>query len=68
MDNRALFTKIAMLPHELQQEVEAFIDNLQDKRRQEETPVVRKAGLGKGMIELKTDFDEPLEDFKEYVS
>lgn len=26
----------------------------------------RKIGLGKGMVEIATDFDKPLEDFKEY--
>lgn len=28
---------------------------------------LRKAGSLKGMIHMKDDFDEPLEDFKEYM-
>lgn len=31
-----------------------------------ETPV-RKAGLYKGMIHVSDDFDEPLDDFAEYM-
>jgi antitoxin (DNA-binding transcriptional repressor) of toxin-antitoxin stability system len=29
--------------------------------------VGRKAGTAKGMISMATDFDEPLEDFQEYM-
>lgn len=33
-----------------------------------ETPKrLRKAGSAKGKIEIAADFDEPLEDFKEYI-
>ncbi|WP_425342609.1 type II toxin-antitoxin system VapB family antitoxin [Lunatimonas salinarum] len=27
----------------------------------------RKPGLAKGLIRMKDDFDEPLDDFKEYM-
>lgn len=33
-----------------------------------QTPVIyRKAGSAKGLIKLSDDFDEPLDDFKEYM-
>ena len=31
------------------------------------TPLRRKAGSAKGMISMTEDFDEPLEDFREYM-
>ncbi len=34
---------------------------------QENPPSARKPGLAKGLIQMREDFDEPLEDFKEYM-
>ena len=31
------------------------------------SPARRKAGTAKGMISMTGDFDEPLEDFREYM-
>ena len=30
-------------------------------------PSVRKAGLGRGHVELKPGWDDPIDDFKDYV-
>ncbi len=35
--------------------------------REDGTPIYRRAGMMKGMIEVPDDFDEPLDAFKEYM-
>lgn len=72
MTNLSLNTRLEMLPPELKKEVEDFIDFLLEKENQKKKmnqPVKqeRTPGLAKGLIEMKSDFDEPLEDFKEYM-
>lgn len=37
------------------------------KKKQKQTKPKRKAGTLKGKIHMSADFDEPLEDFKEYM-
>ena len=37
------------------------------KKADIKTRPARKAGTLKGMIHMRDDFDEPLEDFKEYM-
>ncbi|MBF0235472.1 MAG: DUF2281 domain-containing protein [Desulfamplus sp.] len=37
------------------------------KKKQKKTKPRRKAGTLKGKIHMSDDFDEPLEDFKEYM-
>ncbi|MCA1752807.1 MAG: DUF2281 domain-containing protein, partial [Flavobacteriales bacterium] len=49
-------------------EVNDFIDFLKSKSDMSQKPMKkRKAGLAKGLIKMKDDFDEPLDDFKEYI-
>lgn len=72
MASLSLNTRLEMLPPELRKEVEDFIEFLLEKERQKsktnEPPKrERPLGLAKGLIEMKPDFDEPLEDFKEYM-
>lgn len=37
------------------------------KKRKKRAKPARKAGTLKGLIHISDDFDEPLEDFKEYM-
>lgn len=72
MTNLSLNTRLEMLPPELKKEVEDFIDFLLEKENQKQkmnqpAKKERTPGLAKGLIEMKPDFDEPLEDFKEYM-
>lgn len=67
MDNITLYSKLASLPDHLKSEVSDFIEfltlkakNIQEKRK----PVF---GSGNGMFIMKPGFDEPLDDFKEYM-
>jgi len=70
MDNVFLYSKLATLPDNMRTEVADFIDYLISKAQKDKavnplpTP---KFGSGKGMFKMNSDFDEPLEDFKEYM-
>ena len=67
MDISVLYSKLASLPENLKAEVAEFIDRLMKKTKE---PVKKKKpifGSAKGMFILKPGFDEPLNDFKEYM-
>lgn len=67
MDNITLYSKLAMLPDDLKAEVSDFVDFLAAKQRKSMDKKKPKFGNGKGMFVMKPDFDEPLDDFKEYM-
>lgn len=53
-----------------QEEVKKAVSSwaiLSTEAQQEDRKSSRKAGLAKGLIKMREDFDEPLEDFKEYM-
>lgn len=62
-----MYKKIASLPDELKKEVDDFIDFLISKKQAGKGEGTRKAGLAKGLIQMREDFDEPLEDFNDYM-
>ena len=68
MDNLLLYNKLASLPDNLKKQVADFIDFLKSKDKKG-TPKSNKPkfGSGKGMLVMMPDFDEPLDDFKEYM-
>lgn len=69
MDKLSLYAQLEMLPAELKKQVEDFIQFLLEKEKKKQTNQSgeRKLGLAKGLIEMKPGFDEPLEDFKDYM-
>lgn len=67
MDNTFLFKKLAGLPDELKSQVVDFIDSLMKKSKKTKRKNNAKRGSGKGMFVIKPGFDDPLEDFKEYM-
>ena len=67
MDHISLYTKISSLPNDIKSEVNDFIDFLLQKRKKEIENRKPKFGCAKGQIYISPDFDEPLDDFKEYV-
>jgi hypothetical protein len=71
MNLMSLYSRLQMLPENLKKEVADFVDFLLEKERLKKLPepnkVERKLGLAKGMIQMKSDFDEPLDDFNEYA-
>ena len=67
MEQIKLFTKISYLPSELKAEVNDFIDFLLSKRKKDNKKKQPRFGCAKGQIYMSPDFDEPLEDFKDYM-
>ena len=71
MDNTLLYNKLSALPESMKSEVSDFIDFLISKAKEEKTIAYKPKpifGSGKGMFKMKPDFDEPLEDFKDYMN
>lgn len=68
MSTLQLAEEIASLPANLQEEVQDFVAFLKTKVQQQQSPLQkRQFGAGKGLIIMRDDFDEPLEDFKDYM-
>ncbi len=65
MENLLLYSKLKQLPENLKSEVSDFIDFLLSKKKNQKNKNAPKFGSAKGMIIMKEDFDEPLDDFKE---
>ena len=65
MDKLLIYKKFSTLPENLKQEVIHFIDFLLNKNKNNPTPK-RKFGSAKGKIKMHKNFDDPLEDFKDY--
>ncbi len=67
MEHIELYSKINSLPNDIKSEVNDFIDFLMTKRKKK---IKRKKpifGCAKGQIYVSSDFDKPLDDFKEYM-
>ncbi len=67
-EEKLILSQIQQLPEQLKQEVLHYIEFLQAKyNAQNEKSKNRKAGSAEGKFKLAPDFDQPLEDFKEYM-
>jgi len=66
MDTAIVFTQFSSLPDDLKHEVADFIAFL-SKKNKPKVRKDRKFGAAKGMFVMSPDFDEPLEDFKDYM-
>jgi hypothetical protein len=67
VDNVNLYTKLASLPDHLKSEVADFIEFLASKEKKKLGKKRPVFGSGKDAFVLKPGFDEPLDDFKEYM-
>jgi hypothetical protein len=69
MSEVELMSKVAVLPEKLKEEVSDYVDFLIAKYVSSEgsTKKPLKFGMMKGTFKMSPDFDEPLEDFKEYM-
>ncbi|MBX2899200.1 MAG: DUF2281 domain-containing protein [Cyclobacteriaceae bacterium] len=65
VENSTLESKLAKLPKEKLEEVNDFVDFL--LKKVESNKKKPQFGSGKGMFVISPDFDEPLEDFKDYM-
>lgn len=72
MDNTLLYKKLSSLPDDLKKEVLNFIEFLSAKKAKNKQSDNKKNkpvfGSGKGLFKMKSDFDSPLDDFKEYTN
>lgn len=67
MSDVQLYTKLSNLPSSLKSEVADFIDFLVYKSKaKEKKEKPRVAGKAKGLIVMKSDFDDPIPGFEDY--
>jgi uncharacterized protein DUF2281 len=67
MTDIQLYSQITSLPADLKKEVSDFVEFLKQKTKAKTILKKRQLGAAKGMIKMSPDFDEPLEDFKDYM-
>ncbi|MDQ6762881.1 MAG: DUF2281 domain-containing protein [Bacteroidota bacterium] len=67
MTDLQLYSELSSLPTDLKKEVQDFIEFLKTKAKKQNFKKQRKFGAAKGFFKLRADFDEPLEDFKDYM-
>ena len=69
MSDLTYLDKVKLMPPDYQQEVKNFIDYVWEKKLglSSEKQSSRNSGLLKGKMWMSADFDEPLEDFKDYM-
>ncbi|OFX19161.1 MAG: hypothetical protein A2033_02045 [Bacteroidetes bacterium GWA2_31_9] len=67
MENTYISGKLSYLPDSLKSEVNDFIEFLLSKRKIKIKKKQPKYGCAKGQIYISPDFDEPLDDFKDYM-
>ncbi len=67
MTDTTLKLEINSLPKEMRAEVADFVAFLKTKSKSKPNLKAREFGFAKGKIKLSPDFDEPLEDFNQYM-
>ena len=67
MTDLRFYTELSTLPTHLKKEVQDFIEFLKTKEKNQNPIKQRQFGAAKGFFTVHDDFDEPLEDFKDYM-
>ena len=67
MTDIAIYTKLHLLSPSLKKEVNDFVDFLIQKQQDPQKPKRPQFGCAKGRFQMSADFDEPLDDLKEYM-
>lgn len=67
MTDIQIYYKLYFLKPSLKKEVSHFIDYLLSKQKNEKKLKKPQFGCAKGRFKMAPDFDDPLEDFKEYM-
>lgn len=67
MTDTSLYTKISTLPQPIQKEVIDYMEFLIQKHKHQSIKIHPKAGCMQGVFKMSTDFNEPIDDFKEYM-
>ncbi|MGN6605164.1 MAG: type II toxin-antitoxin system VapB family antitoxin, partial [Ginsengibacter sp.] len=66
MNDTQLLSQISSLPDSIKREVLDFVEFLKQKSQKKSKAKERVFGYAKGYFKLSDNFDEPLEDFKDY--
>ncbi len=68
MINVELYIKLSELPLHLKIEVSDFIDFIKNKSLKDSSKAKKRiAGQAKGMISMKDNFDDPINEFNDYM-
>ena len=67
MTDTTLKLEINSLPKEMRAEVADFVEFLKTKSKSKTKLKAREFGFAKGKIKLSPDFDEPLDEFNQYM-
>jgi hypothetical protein len=67
MTDIQLYSQISSLSSELKKQVSDFVSSLKKKSDTDKKIKERHFGYAKGFFKMADDFDEPPEDFKEYM-
>ena len=67
MTNTALKLEINSLPKALRDEVADFVAFLKKKSKPKSKLKSREFGFAKGKVKISSDFDKPLDEFKNYM-
>ena len=69
MSDLNLYIKLSMLPNSLKAEISDYMEYLMSRKlkKKNNRDMQPKAGFLKGTFKMNSDFDEPLDDFKEYM-
>ncbi|MBE9460919.1 DUF2281 domain-containing protein [Dyadobacter subterraneus] len=69
MSTLSIHTKLETLTPALKDEVNDFIDFLIEKStKDKKKKIIPEFGSARGKIRMSPDFDEPLDDFKDYTA
>ncbi len=67
MTNKSLISEMNKLPKELRADFANFVEFLKSKSKIKSNLKVREYGFAKGKIKFSSDFDEPLDEFMNYL-
>ena len=67
MSNIELYSEISTLSDSLKKEVKDFVEFLKTKSKSKSKIKERAFGSNKGLFKISDDFNEPLDDFKDYM-
>lgn len=67
MDSFSLYTKLNALPKSIRLEIEDYMEYLIQKYKPQKEKKHPQPGCMKGMFVMHSDFDAPLDDFKDYM-
>ncbi len=67
MSDAMLYAEIGSLPDNLKAEIADFVGYLKQKHQPKKKIKERQVGGLKGTFVMSPDFDEPMEEFKDYM-